>query len=172
MLLGSLHNYRLFLHRHGMTEISQTSGQHRLTVFGHGLAGLFAGWTRSVLFQLVFRWILSSNRCTLISQQCPDCYPNRTFERLELNSDEIHNSRLTFAVKLQLQSQRLVTDRQFKSPIDCGRQIIQVQGPRGLWSGFIGSLAFRSNFFWMFLSVEVHAAFPESWAELKSLMSF
>jgi solute carrier family 25 carnitine/acylcarnitine transporter 20/29 len=24
-----------------------------------------------------------------------------------------------------------------------------------MWSGFTGSLAFRSNFFWMFLSVEV-----------------
>ncbi|KAF8739318.1 hypothetical protein AX14_010094 [Amanita brunnescens Koide BX004] len=57
-------------------------------------------------------------------------------------------------VKLQLQSQKSVTDRQFKGPIDCARQIIRAQGVLGMWSGFTGSLAFRSNFFWMFLSVE------------------
>lgn len=56
-------------------------------------------------------------------------------------------------VKLQLQSQR-PADRQFKGPVDCARQIVRSQGPFGLWSGFTGSLAFRSNFFWMFLSFE------------------
>jgi solute carrier family 25 carnitine/acylcarnitine transporter 20/29 len=58
-------------------------------------------------------------------------------------------------VKLQLQSQKAVSSREFKGPIDCARQIIRVQGIGGLWSGFTGSLAFRSNFFWMFLSFEV-----------------
>ncbi|KAF9535386.1 mitochondrial carrier [Crepidotus variabilis] len=114
LLLGSLHNYRLFLHRHGMTEISQTSGQNRLTVFGHGIAGLLAGLTSALIAT-----------------------------PMEL-----------LKVKLQIQSQKLVRDRQFKGPIDCGRKIVQVQGLRGLWSGFSGSLIFRSNFFWMFLSVE------------------
>jgi solute carrier family 25 carnitine/acylcarnitine transporter 20/29 len=59
------------------------------------------------------------------------------------------------SVKLQLQSQKSVSERQFKGPIDCARQIVRVQGFGGLWSGFTGSLAFRSNFFWMFLSFEV-----------------
>jgi len=45
VLLGSLHNYRLFLLRHGMTETSP-GGPPRLTLIGHGVAGLFAGWTR------------------------------------------------------------------------------------------------------------------------------
>ena len=58
-------------------------------------------------------------------------------------------------VKLQLQSQKAVASREFKGPIDCAKQIIRVQGFAGLWSGFTGSLAFRSNFFWMFLSYEV-----------------
>lgn len=61
------------------------------------------------------------------------------------------------AVKLQLQSQKSVLERQFKGPIDCAQQIVRVQGIGGLWSGFTGSLAFRSNFFWMFLSFEVCA---------------
>ncbi|PPQ62745.1 hypothetical protein CVT24_000439 [Panaeolus cyanescens] len=113
VLLGSLHNYRLFLHRNGMTEMS-SSGSPRLTLFAHGLAGLFAGWTSALIATPV--------------------------ELLK--------------VKLQLQSQRSVVDRQFKGPIDCMRQIFRVQGPFGLWSGFTGSLAFRSNFFWMFLSFE------------------
>lgn len=46
VLLGSLHNYRLFLLRHGMTELPPQSGIPRLTLFAHGVAGLFAGWTR------------------------------------------------------------------------------------------------------------------------------
>lgn len=58
-------------------------------------------------------------------------------------------------VKLQLQKQKSVTERQFKGPIDCIRQVIRIQGFLGLWSGFTGSLAFRSNFFWMFMSFEV-----------------
>ena len=53
----------------------------------------------------------------------------------------------------------MLKDRQFKGPIDCVRQIIRVQGLGGLWSGFSGSLVFRSNFFWMFLSVEVRISF-------------
>lgn len=60
-----------------------------------------------------------------------------------------------FAVRLQLQVQKQVAERQYKGPIDCARQICRVQGVKGLWSGLTGSLAFRSNFFWMFLSFEV-----------------
>lgn len=59
------------------------------------------------------------------------------------------------AVKLQMQSQRSVKDRQFKGPIDCARQIVRAQGALGLWTGFTGSLAFRANFLWMFGSIEV-----------------
>ena len=46
LLLGSLHNYRLFLIRQGMTEPIPESSGKRLTLVGHGVAGLFAGWTR------------------------------------------------------------------------------------------------------------------------------
>ncbi|KAF9040536.1 mitochondrial carrier [Panaeolus papilionaceus] len=113
VLLGSLHNYRLFLHRSGMTEVT-SSGVSRLTLPAHGIAGLLAGWTSALIATPV--------------------------ELLK--------------VKLQLQSQRSAADRQFKGPFDCIRQIYRVQGPLGLWSGFTGSLAFRSNFFWMFLSFE------------------
>ena len=58
-------------------------------------------------------------------------------------------------VKLQLQMQRSVADRMYKGPIDCIRQIVRAQGALGLWTGFTGSLAFRSNFLWMFGSFEV-----------------
>ncbi|KAF8832268.1 hypothetical protein HHX47_DHR1001907 [Lentinula edodes] len=94
LLLGSLHNYRLFLIRNGMTEPTPVSGIPRLTMVGHGLAGIAAGITRSI------------------------------------------------------------SDRQFKGPIDCIRQIVRVQGPLGLWYGFTGSVAFRLNFGFMFLSFE------------------
>lgn len=113
VLLGSLHNYRLFLLRNGMTEMSP-SGIPRLTLFAHGVAGLFAGWTSALVATPV--------------------------ELLK--------------VKLQLQSQKSVAERQFKGPIHCAQQVVRVQGFGGLWSGFTGSLAFRSNFFWMFLSFE------------------
>lgn len=46
VLLGSLHNYRLFLLRHGMTERIPGSDAKRLTLAAHGIAGLFAGLTR------------------------------------------------------------------------------------------------------------------------------
>ncbi|KAG6862400.1 hypothetical protein C0995_011840 [Termitomyces sp. Mi166 len=123
LLLGSLHNYRLFLTRHGMTETTPNIGVPRLTLIGHGIAGLFAGWTSTLIATPV--------------------------ELLK--------------VKLQLQSQRSVAERQFKGPIDCARQIIRAQGYIGMWSGFTGSLAFRSNFFWMFLSFE---AFMRSFSRL------
>ena len=34
-------------------------------------------------------------------------------------------------------------------------QIVRAHGVLGLWTGFAGSLAFRSNFLWMFGSFEV-----------------
>jgi solute carrier family 25 (mitochondrial carnitine/acylcarnitine transporter), member 20/29 len=46
VLLGSLHNYRLFLLRHGMTEKVPGTDTMRLTLAAHGIAGLFAGLTR------------------------------------------------------------------------------------------------------------------------------
>jgi len=114
VLLGSLHNYRLFLTRHNMTEPVPGGDVERLTLLGHGVAGLFAGLTSAFLAT-----------------------------PMEL-----------LKVKLQMQLQRSVADRQFKGPIDCARHVVRNQGVKGLWTGFTGSLAFRSNFFWMFLSFE------------------
>lgn len=114
VLLGSLHNYRLFLIRQGMTEQTPGSQTQRLTLFGHGLAGLMAG--------------------------CTSAFIATPVELLK--------------VKLQLQSQKSVAERRFSGPIHCASQIIRVQGIQGMYSGFTGSLAFRVNFFWMFLSIE------------------
>jgi len=114
VLLGSLHNYRLFLMRQGMTESTPGSDVKRLTIPAHGIAGLLAGLTSAILATPV-----------------------------EL-----------IKVKLQLQLQRSVSDREFKGPIDCARRIVRTQGVTGLWSGFGGSLLFRSNFMWMFMSYE------------------
>jgi len=58
-------------------------------------------------------------------------------------------------VKLQVQLQRSVADRQFKGPIDAIKKIVKSQRVTGLWRGFPASVLHRSNFFWMFLSVEV-----------------
>ena len=58
-------------------------------------------------------------------------------------------------VKLQMQVQRSVHDRQYKGPVDCARQVIAAKGIMGLWTGFTGCLAFRANFFWLFGSFEV-----------------
>ncbi|WVQ80377.1 hypothetical protein IAT38_002482 [Cryptococcus sp. DSM 104549] len=48
ILMGSLHNYRKFLLTHGFGErISPTSDGQRLSILGHGIAGLFAGWSNA-----------------------------------------------------------------------------------------------------------------------------
>jgi solute carrier family 25 carnitine/acylcarnitine transporter 20/29 len=114
VLLGSLHNYRLFLLRHGMTEEVPGTDEKRLTLAAHGVAGFFAGLTSAFLAT--------------------------PFELLK--------------VKLQMQQENSPADRQFKGPIDCARQTVRAHGVLGLWTGFTGSLAFRSNFLWMFLSIE------------------
>lgn len=49
--LPSLHNYRAFLTAHGFTEpvlyaVEDGTESRRLTIAGHSLAGLFAGWTK------------------------------------------------------------------------------------------------------------------------------
>ncbi|KZT06004.1 mitochondrial carrier, partial [Laetiporus sulphureus 93-53] len=114
LLLGSLHNYRLFLIRHNVTEPIPGGEGRRLTLTGHGIAGLVAGLTSALLAT--------------------------PMELLKVN--------------LQMQVQKSVADRQYKGPIDCARQVIASRGVLGLWTGFTGSLAFRSNFLWMFLSFE------------------
>ncbi|KAJ7357287.1 mitochondrial carrier [Mycena albidolilacea] len=57
-------------------------------------------------------------------------------------------------VRLQLQMQKSVSDRQFKGPIDCAQQLVRSQGVLSLWTGFSGGLLFRANFFYMFLAFE------------------
>ncbi|KAF8515173.1 mitochondrial carrier [Gautieria morchelliformis] len=101
VLLGSLHNYRLYLL--SLPPLTEVSGfeNRRLSVLGHSVAGLFAGWTSAVVAHPV--------------------------ELLKVN--------------LQLQRQRATTDRKFKGPIDCARQVIKANGVR----------AFRSSFFFMFV---------------------
>ncbi|KIY65131.1 mitochondrial carrier [Cylindrobasidium torrendii FP15055 ss-10] len=114
VLLGSLHVYRLRLQSAGLTELNPATGQQRLTIFAHGVAGLCAGLTSTLLAS-----------------------------PMEL-----------LKVKLQLQTQRKASERQFRGPIDCARKIIRVQGIRGLWSGYTGTVVCRTNFFWMFFSFE------------------
>ncbi|KAG8968220.1 hypothetical protein FRC03_008355 [Tulasnella sp. 419] len=53
ILMGSLYNYRLFLLNHGGSGIvesyfdtSERTERKRLSILGHAIAGLFAGWTR------------------------------------------------------------------------------------------------------------------------------
>ncbi|KAF5355935.1 hypothetical protein D9756_004135 [Leucocoprinus leucothites] len=55
VLLGSLHNYRLFFLRQGMIEPHPVTGRLRLTLLGHGFAGLFAGLTRLAQYSRVRR---------------------------------------------------------------------------------------------------------------------
>lgn len=116
VLLGSLHNYRLHLRQYRIFNEPSTSSSSltRLTILGHGLAGLGAGLTSAFVATPI--------------------------ELLK--------------VKLQLQQQALKADRQFKGPIDCAKQVLRAQGLRGLYRGLAGSLAFRANFFWMFMSIE------------------
>ncbi|KAJ7038279.1 mitochondrial carrier [Mycena alexandri] len=112
VLLGSLHNYRLFLLHNGMTE--QTATGPRLTLLAHGVSGLFAGLTSAPLATPI--------------------------ELLK--------------VRLQLQMQKSVSDRRFKGPIDCARQLVRSQGFFGLWTGLSGGLLYRTQFSVMFLAFE------------------
>lgn len=61
VLLGSLHNYRLFLMRQhipGLVEYKTGTEIKRLTVFGHGIAGFFAGLTRYLPFVVLVLGVL------------------------------------------------------------------------------------------------------------------
>ena len=88
--------------------------------------------------------------------QCAPCDSYGAFKRSRLAFSQYLDLVLkVIVVKLQLQTQRSAADRVYKGPIDCARQIVQARGVLGLWSGFTGSLAFRSNFLWMFGSFEV-----------------
>jgi solute carrier family 25 (mitochondrial carnitine/acylcarnitine transporter), member 20/29 len=53
LLMGSLHNYRLFLLRHGMTESTPETGSPRLTLAAHGVAGFLAGLTRYIYSRVI-----------------------------------------------------------------------------------------------------------------------
>lgn len=153
VLMGSLHNYRLFFLRQGMSEDHPISGRQRLTLLGHGVAGLFAGLTRSVHSS----GGLLSFTCFPIAivQWSPHRLNHSRVCVSRCFAPIFRDEKTHLVVKLQLQSQKAIEDRQFKGPIDCARQIIRQQGVFGIWSGFTGSLIFRANFFWMFLSVEV-----------------
>ncbi|KAF5385504.1 hypothetical protein D9757_005352 [Collybiopsis confluens] len=153
VLMGSLHNYRLFLIRNGLTEPNPGSGSGipRLTMFGHGLAGFAAGGG-TVFLYLTFRptIILFFQASQGIAVLC--LYQAHALSQLQwisaLVATPIEHVKGTFL-------HRSIADRQFKGSIDCIRQIWRVQGPMGLYSGFTGSVFFRGNFFFMFLSFEM-----------------
>jgi solute carrier family 25 carnitine/acylcarnitine transporter 20/29 len=46
ILMGSLHNYRVVLKDAGFSEANPNGEGSRLTLLGHSVAGLFAGWTK------------------------------------------------------------------------------------------------------------------------------
>ena len=71
VLLGSLHNYRLFLLRHGMTETCPSTHQPRLSLVAHGLAGLFAGLTRLAAHTLISVSIVPDRSCTPVPSLQP-----------------------------------------------------------------------------------------------------
>ena len=60
----------------------------------------------------------------------------------------------TLKVKLQIQYEVNKVDRQFSGPIDCIRKILRQRGILGLYNGFLGTVAFRSNFMFFFGSFE------------------
>ena len=60
----------------------------------------------------------------------------------------------TLKVRLQIQYEVKKADRQFSGPIDCIRKIIRKQGVLGLYNGFLGTVASRSNFMFSFGSFE------------------
>jgi solute carrier family 25 carnitine/acylcarnitine transporter 20/29 len=143
--------------RHGMTESTPGKDVQRLTLIGHGIAGLGAGLTRFVFHEEIWHWYSRE-----ILTQRSDCDANGNAQRCGLNMSLFVLSTLPpcFLVRLQLQLERSSSDRQFKNPIDCARQVMRTQGIPGLWTGFTGSLVLRSNFFWMFLSFEVRGLSP------------
>ena len=75
VLLGSLHNYRLFLMRQdmpGLVEYKPGTEIRRLTVSGHGIAGFFAGLSRYLsIVYLVFGE-------PMITYYCLKCFRSHT----------------------------------------------------------------------------------------------
>ncbi|GAA95841.1 uncharacterized protein L969DRAFT_76229 [Mixia osmundae IAM 14324] len=126
VLLGSLHNYRVWLARlesNGQSYTSSARAQTKqeqeelgiksLSVFGHGVAGLLAGCTV----------------CTVITP-------------IEM-------------IKARLQMQTHSTTKEFTGPIDVIQKVYRQNGPFGLYRGFGATLLFRSNFGFMFATYEV-----------------
>ena len=161
LLLGSLHNYRLMLAQHGMVESLPYLNKPRLTLLGHGIAGLMAGPTRFAGFHTLllhcaihrlptqhFSWNFSALVSTPIEmlKGMAIAIPTELVNCIVLTQS---------LARLQLQMQRSISDRQFKGPIDAAKQIIRAHGVFGLWRGFASSALFRMNFFFMFGSVEV-----------------
>ncbi|CAE6471831.1 unnamed protein product [Rhizoctonia solani] len=135
LLLGSLHNYRLFLIRNGVTETipgSSDPGARRLTLFGHWLAGLGAGWTGTIL-----------------------AHPMETLKGKMYIASHGDRQRLIALVINRFAPAFTPLLNERAGVIDVIRQIYRVQGPMGIWRGFASSLVYRSSFCWMFASYEV-----------------
>ncbi|GJJ14214.1 hypothetical protein Clacol_008476 [Clathrus columnatus] len=112
----------------------------RQTIRNESIFALYKGatpppWSLRSGFQLTFGSSVSAFVATPM-ELLKGTYPTDTFRPI-LTTD------YTATVNLQLQRQRAVSDRKFKGPIDCARQVIKANGVTGLWRGLGGSLAFR-----------------------------
>lgn len=123
VLLGSLHNYRLFFSR-----LTGAGPDAPLGVAYHGLAGLMAGWTNSLVTTPV-----ELLKAKLQMQH----------QRVSL----LHRSGSNAAAE--------AVKREFTGPFDCGKKVINAGGVRGLWHALPATLLFRSSFGVMFASYDI-----------------
>ncbi|CED82104.1 Mitochondrial carnitine-acylcarnitine carrier protein [Phaffia rhodozyma] len=138
VLLGSLHNYRILLLSHGFAETTpsltvEEKDEKRLSLLGHAVAGIGAGWTNAVF----------AHPIELLKGKL----------QLQLAAANTHHSSRTNHASTTSPKPPVV---QFSGPIDCARQVVREQGFQGLWRGFGATLAFRSNFAFMFGGYELN----------------
>lgn len=91
----------------------------KLSLLGHGVAGTLAGQTVCLIITPI-ELLKGASRVSVF-----------------VECDEVDGR----TAKLQMQTHSAV--KQFSGPVDCAKQIVQVQGVRGLWHAFPATLLFR-----------------------------
>ncbi|KAL7410244.1 mitochondrial carrier domain-containing protein [Mrakia frigida] len=164
VLLGSLHNYRIILLEHGFGEANGEG--RRLSVLGHTVAGMLAGFSKLVRVLEVSLFLLEGVTNLLHPFRFHSSFIAHPIELLKAKLQlQLAPTALSLYSSSSAASSSPPVKKQFSGPIDCAKQVVREQGVLGLYRGFAASLAFRANFAWMFGGYEI---FMRSFAKLDS----
>ncbi|KAJ9101129.1 hypothetical protein QFC21_003347 [Naganishia friedmannii] len=149
ILMGTLHNYRAFLLKHGFDERDPTKNDveaRRLSLLGHSVAGMWAGWSNAIPANVVEQVKIKLQlQHTMDAASADKKVRVTSLSKLARTANAGVQQARSYSVAAGLPDATPTRER-FTGPIDVIRQTVRTQGVTGLGKGLGISFIYRTSF--------------------------